>query len=384
MRANGTRRWDNHSMDPSAIVIPAELRPSDGRFGSGPSKVRPEAVAALASSASGYLGTSHRRPPVTSIVGRLRDGLVELFSLPHDYEVVVGNGGATAFWDAMVFSLVERVSQHYVFGEFSSKCADAARRAPHLGAPQVIESEPGAHPALAGCDGCDVCALTHNETSTGVMMPVERPGPEALVAVDATSGAGGLAVDPAEFDVYYFALQKSFASDGGLWVALCSPSALERVERITRSGRYIPASLDLGLALEYSRKNQTHNTPALATLFLAVEQIDWINDRGGLPWAVARCDHSAELLYSWAEGSSWATPYVTRPEQRSRVVGTVDLDDRVDAGAVARALRANGIVDTEPYRKLGRNQLRIGMYPAIEPGDVAAVTRSIDYVVTVL
>ncbi len=371
-------------VNPQEIVIPAELRPLDGRFGSGPSKVRPEAVAALARSASGYLGTSHRQAGVRSMVGRLRTGLRQLFSLPEGYEVVLGNGGTTVFWDAMVFCLIERRSLHYVFGEFSAKCAEAARRAPHLDDPQIVESQPGTRPGFVAPGDCDLCALTHNETSTGVMMPVERPDTGALVAVDATSGAGGLPVDPRAFDVYYFALQKSFASDGGLWVALCSPDALERIQAISRSGRYIPASLDLGVALEQSRQDQTLNTPALATLFLAVEQIDWINDQGGLEWAAARCDRSAEIVYSWAEGSPRAAPFVTEPAHRSRVVATIDLEPRIEAAAVTRTLRVNGILDTEPYRKLGRNQLRIGMYPAIEPDDVAALTRCIDYVIDTL
>jgi phosphoserine aminotransferase len=362
-------------------VIPAELLPSDGRFGSGPSKVRAEAVAALARSASSYLGTSHRQEGVTSMIGRLRAGLRELFSLPGGYEVVLGNGGTTVFWDALVFSLVERKSHHYVFGEFSAKCAAVARRAPHLEAPDVAESEPGTHPPLGACGDCDLHALTHNETSTGVMMPVERPDAQTLVAVDATSGAGGLRVDPRAFDVYYFALQKSFASDGGLWVALCSPAALDRMEAVSRSGRYIPASLDLRIALEHSRRNQTYNTPALATLFLATEQVEWMIDNGGLEWATARCDRSADVLYSWAEQSDWMMPFVRAPQQRSLVVATVDVTQDVEAPSIIRALRANGIVDTEPYRKLNRNQLRIGMYPAIEPDDVGALTKSIDYVV---
>ena len=372
------------SVEAEDIVIPERLRPLDGRFGSGPSKVRQEAVVALARNASSYLGTSHRQEGVTSMVRRLREGLRRLFVLPDGYEVILGNGGTTVFWDAMVFSLVDSKSQHYVFGEFSAKCADAARRAPHLDGPEVVESEPGTHPPPVRSEGCDLYALTHNETSTGVMMPVQRRDSKGLIAVDATSGAGGLRVDPAEFDVYYFALQKGFASEGGLWVALCSPAAIERVEAIARSGRYVPASLDLRLALEHSRKDQTYNTPALATLFLAVEQVEWINHNGGLEWAAARCDSSAALLYGWAERSGRVAPFVAVEDERSRVVATIDVDESIDAGSVTRALRANRIVDTEPYRKLGRNQLRIGTFPAIDPDDVAALTRSIDFVLDAL
>ncbi len=361
-------------------MIPPDLRPRDGRFGSGPSKVRPEAVAALAAAAPGYLGTSHRQSGVRSMVGRARAGLTELFALPDGYEVVLGNGGSTAFWDALAFGLVRSRSRHYVFGEFSAKCAAAVRSAPHLNEPEIVESPPGAHPEPVPSDVADVYALTHNETSTGVAMPVRRVAPRALIAVDATSAAGGLPVDPEQFDVYYFAPQKCFASDGGLWIALCSPDAIERIEAISSSARYVPASLDLAVALENSRKDQTYNTPALATLFLMVEQIDWMLANGGLGWAVGRCARSADILYSWAEASDFATPFVSSPAQRSHVVGTIDFDEAVDARAVAAALRANGIVDTEPYRKLGRNQLRIGMYPAIEPEDVGLLTSCIDFV----
>ena len=365
---------------PRDIVIPPELRPLDGRFGSGPSKVRPEAVAALAAAAPGYLGTSHRQSGVRSVVRRVREGLAELFGLPDGYEVVLGNGGSTAFWDALAFGLVESRSRHYVFGEFSSKCAAAVRAAPHLNEPEVIEAEAGSHPEHVPSDVADVYALTHNETSTGVAMPVRRVAPQGLVAVDATSAAGGLPVDPSQFDVYYFAPQKCFASDGGLWIALCSPAAIERIESISASGRYVPPSLDLKVALDNARKDQTYNTPALATLFLMAEQIDWMLASGGLEWTVGRCARSADVLYSWAEASELATPFVRDPAQRSAVVATIDFADRVDAPAVAAALRANGIVDTEPYRKLGRNQLRIATYPAIGPEDVTQLTRCIDYV----
>lgn len=362
------------------IVIPEELRPRDGRFGSGPSKVRPEAVAALASAAGGYLGTSHRQSGVRSMVGRLRAGLRSLFDLPEGYEVVLGNGGSTYFWDALAFCLVDSRSRHYVFGEFSSKCAAAASAAPHLHEPEVVRSEYGSHPELLPSDEADLYALTHNETSTGVAMPVRRVAPPGLVAVDATSAAGGLAVDPAQFDVYYFAPQKCFASDGGLWIALCSPAALERIERLTSSTRYVPASLDLQTAVENSLKDQTYNTPALATLFLMVEQVDWILDNGGLRWAVGRSARSADILYSWAERNPRTKPFVAEPDQRSAVVGTIDFEGTSDAARIAAVLRANGIVDTEPYRKLGRNQLRIAMYPAIDPEDVERLTKCVDYV----
>ena len=366
------------------IMIPAELRPSDGRFGSGPSKVRPEAIAALSSAAGGFLGTSHRKATVKDVVGRLRSGLRELFKLPDGYEVLLGNGGTTAFWDAMVFGLIERRSFHLVFGEFSSKFAQAAALAPHLGEPRIVEAEPGTAPDLVPQEDVDLYALTHNETSTGVSMPVRRPSPRGLVAVDATSAAAGLRVDPRNFDVYYFAPQKGFASDGGLWVALCSPAALERIHTISATERYVPPSLDLKIALENSVKDQTYNTPALVTLFLMVEQLEWILHNGGLEWSAARCDRSADILYSWAESSKVAEPFVKDPANRSHVVGCIDFADGADAAAIATVLRANGIVDTEPYRKLGRNQLRIAMYPAIEPADIEALTGCIGYVVEAL
>ena len=368
--------------DPTTVRIPHDLLPGDGRFGCGPSKVRPEAVAALAEAAPGYLGTSHRQPRVRSVVERLRTGLSALFALPEGYEVALGNGGATVFWDIATFCLIARRSQHLSFGEFSSKFAAAAAAAPHLEDPEVVVGEPGTHPAPAPRAGIDLYALTHNETSTGVAMPILRPAGAdagALVAVDATSGAGGLRVDPSEFDAYYFAPQKCFASDGGLWVALLSPAAIARVESIRGGGRWIPASLDLGIAIEQSRLQQTYNTPALATLFLAVHQLEWMLENGGLDWAASRSERSAATLYAWAERSDFATPFVADPEQRSAVVGTIDLVPELDAGWVSKALRANGIVDTEAYRKLGRNQLRIGMFPAVEPDDVAALTACVDH-----
>ncbi len=364
------------------IVIPFELLPGDGRFGCGPSKVRPEAVAALAAAGETWLGTSHRQPPVRDVVGSIREGLTELFGLPNGWEVVLGNGGSTVFWDIATFGLIDRRSEHLVFGEFSSKFAESARRAPHLDEPLVVSSEPGTHPRPEPDDAVDAYALTHNETSTGVMMALTRPG-DGLVLVDATSAAGGLPWSPAEVDVYYFAPQKCFASDGGLWLACCSPEAIERIERIAASGRWMPASLDLRVALENSRANQTYNTPALATLFLLDQQVRWMLDRGGLEWCVGRCQRSADILYGWAEERAFARPFVEEVSQRSTVVATIDLEG-VDAGVVSAVLRDNGIVDTESYRKLGRNQIRIGMFPAVEPDDVAALTRCIDHVVVEL
>ncbi|GIH75954.1 phosphoserine transaminase [Planobispora longispora] len=363
------------------IVIPSDLKPADGRFGCGPSKVRPEQLAALAASGSSVLGTSHRQKPVKSLVGRVRAGLSELFSLPEGYEVVLGNGGTTAFWDIAAFGLIRERSQHLHFGEFSSKFASVAAKAPWLGDPSVIKSEVGSHPEAVTEAGVDVYALTHNETSTGVAMPIKRVGEEgSLVLVDATSGAGGLPVDISETDVYYFAPQKSFASDGGLWIALMSPAALARVEEIAGSGRYIPEFFSLPIAIDNSAKDQTYNTPAVATLFLLAEQIEWMNGNGGLAWTTARTADSAGRLYTWAEKTSYTTPFAG-PEFRSDVVGTIDFADGVDAAAVAKTLRANGIVDTEPYRKLGRNQLRIAMFPSVDPADVEALTHCIDYVV---
>ena len=364
------------------IRIPADLLPADGRFGCGPSKVRPEQVRGLLDHAVDYLGTSHRQAPVKKVVARVRSGLSQLFSAPDGYEILLGNGGTTAFWDAATFGLIEERSQHLSFGEFSSKFAAAAAAAPFLKDPEVIESEPGTHPDAVARDDVDLYAFTHNETSTGVMMQLRRPaGSTGLVAVDATSGAGGLRFDPAEVDVYYFAPQKCFASDGGLWLALCSPAALERIGVISRSGRWIPASLDLSVALDNSTKDQTYNTPALATLLMLAEQVEWMLSNGGLEWAASRSDRSADTLYSWADASEYAACFVTDPAERSRVVGTVDLAEGIDAAGVSGVLRANGVVDTDSYRKLGRNQLRVGMFPAIEPDDVAALTRCVDHVV---
>ena len=375
---------DPTATDPTTIVLSAELRPSDGRFGSGPSKVRIEAVQALAARAGDYLGTSHRQATVKSVVGRVRAGIAELFGLPDGYEVILGNGGTTAFWDAASFGLIEARSQHLVCGEFSSKFATVTRTAPQLGDPEVIESAPGTHPSPHANADVDAYCWPHNETSTGVMLPIQRPEgatDDQLVLIDGTSGAGGLRFDPRQTDVYYFAPQKSFGSDGGMWLAAVSPAAVARIERLAASDRWVPASLDLGIALDQSRLDQTYNTPALATVFLLADQIDWMLGRGGLDWAAGRCDHSAEILYGWAEASAVATPYVEKPSERSHVVGTIDFDNSVDATAIAKALRANGIVDTEPYRKLGRNQLRIAMFPAVEPDDVAILTRAIDHII---
>ena len=366
------------------IEIPHDLLPADGRFGCGPSKVRPEAVAALAAEGGEYLGTSHRQAGVRFMVSRLRNGLAEMFALPDGYEVLLGNGGTTGLWDALTFGLIAGRSQHLSFGEFSSKFATAAAAAPHLDEPEVITAEPGTRPTAVASAEVDLYALTHNETSTGVAMPIARPAPDGIVAVDATSAAGGMRFDPSEVDAYYFAPQKCLASDGGLWLMACSPAAIERIETIAASDRWVPASLDLGIALENSRKDQTYNTPALATIFLAVQQIEWVNQHGGLEWAASRCDRSSGTLYAWAEASAYATPYVADPADRSRVVATIDLDDAIDATTVSKVLRANGIVDTESYRKLGRNQLRIATFPAIEPDDVEALTRCIDHVAAAL
>jgi len=365
--------------DIPSIQIPTELLPSDGRFGSGPSKVRIDALRRLAETGSGFLGTSHRRPGVRSVVGRIRAGLAEFFSLPAGYEVLLGNGGATAFWDAAAVSLIQARSQHLVFGEFSARFAAAARQSPHLKPPDLIESPPGTHPEPRANPEVDVYALTHNETSTGVMAPIRRPSPHGLVVVDATSAAGGLAVDPAEFDVYYFSPQKGFGSEGGLWLALCSPAAIERIGSLDRSRRWVPASLDLAIALEQSRLDQTYNTPALATLWLLSDQIEWFLANGGLPWAGQRSANSAEILYSWAARTSFATPFVSDAAARSLVVGTIDLEG-ISADQVAAVLRTNRIVDIESYRKLGRNQIRVGMFPGIDPSDIEALTACIDYV----
>ncbi|MGI8647189.1 MAG: phosphoserine transaminase [Mycobacteriales bacterium] len=370
-------------MTVAADAIPTDLLPRDGRFGSGPSKVRMESLDALRAVGMSYLGTSHRKTTVKTQVARLRRGIAELFSLPEGYEVLLSNGGTTAFWDTAVFSLIHQRAQFLSFGEFGGKFAKAAE-APFLSAPVVISAKPGSAPSFAPTPDIDVYATPHNETSTGVAVPVLRPSgidSDALILHDATSAAGGIAVDVAHSDVYYFAPQKCFGSDGGLWVALASPAAIERAERVKASGRYIPAFLDLMTVIENSRLDQTYNTPALATIFLMAEQVDWFNAHGGLSWCAQRTASSAAILYGWAQASSYATPFVADPQLRSPVVGTIDFDPRVDAEAVAKILRAHGVVDTESYRKLGRNQLRIAMFPGIDPADVEALTGCIDYVV---
>lgn len=367
-----------------ALTIPADLSPADGRFGAGPSKVRTAQVAALAEAAPHYLGTSHRKPGVKDQVKRVREGLATLFDVPEGYEVILGNGGATAFWDIATFGLLRDRAQFLSFGEFGSKFAKAAKVAPHLGDPTIITSDPGDAPDFSAEAGVDAYATPHSETSTGVAITPAKPADaddDALLLVDATSAAGGLDIDVSTVDVYYFSPQKCFASDGGLWLALFSPAALARAEEITASGRWTPEFLNLATAISNSRLEQTYNTPALATIYLMAEQIDWFNANGGLPWTTARTADSASRLYGWAERTSYTSPYVADPAKRSNVIGTIDFDDAVDAAAVAKVLRANGIVDTEPYRKLGRNQLRIAMFPAIDPDDVEALTASIDYVV---
>jgi phosphoserine aminotransferase len=366
------------------IQIPAELKPADGRFGAGPSKIQTGHLDALAATGSSLMGTSHRQAPVKNTVGRVREGLAALFDLPDGYEVVLGNGGATAFWDIAAFGLIEKKSQHLTFGEFSSKFASSVKAAPWLDAPSVISSDPGSRPEASAEAGVDVYAWAHNETSTAVMAPVVRPAGAdegSLVLIDATSGAGGLPVELTESDVYYFAPQKCFASDGGIWFGLFSPAAIERAERIAASDRYVPPFFDLKTAIDNSRLNQTYNTPSVATLFLMAEQLDWMNSQGGLKGMVERTTASSNALYGWAERTAYTTPYVTDPSHRSLVIGTIDFDDSIDAAQVAKVLRANGIVDTEPYRKLGRNQLRIAMYPAIDPADVEQLTKAIDFVV---
>jgi phosphoserine aminotransferase len=364
------------------IRIPVELLPRDGRFGSGPSKVRPEEVETLAGTGTTYLGTSHRQGTVRFMVAALRNGIAELLSLPDGYELALGNGGTTAFWDAATFGLIDQRSQHLSYGEFSSKFAACAAAAPHLGDPEIIESAPGTVPTPKANPDVDAYCFTHNETSTGVALaPVRPEGAEGLVLVDATSAAGGLRFDATQVDAYYFAPQKALASDGGLWLAALSPAAVERIERISSGDRWAPAFLDLGIALDNSRKDQTYNTPALATIFLAVQQVEWVLHNGGLPFAAGRCDRSAEILYGWADSRDYATPFVADPAIRSHVVATINLDDDVPAATVSAVLRQNLVVDTESYRKLGRNQLRIAMFPAIDPDDVEALTHCIDYVV---
>ncbi len=362
------------------ITIPAELIPADGRFGSGPSKVRQETLDALAGTGMSFMGTSHRRPAVRDVVARLQDGMRELFALPSDWEVMLGNGGATILWDALTFGFIDNKSQHLSFGEFGSKFAKAVSSAPHLDAPDIIESAMGDHPDLVADEGVDTYAFTHNETSTGVSMPVERPGGPGLMAVDATSAAGALRWDTSQADLYYFSPQKCFAGDGGLFVGLASPAAIERIERIAASDRWIPAGLNLGTALDNSRKNQTYNTPALATIFLTMHMTEWFNENGGLDFSAGRSETSSTHLYAWADSHELASTFVTDSAKRSNVVATIDIDDSISADTVSQVLRSNGIIDTEGYRKLGRNQLRLAMFPAIDPSDVEKLTASIDFV----
>lgn len=365
----------------SEIKIPAELLPSDGRFGAGPSKVRAEQITALQAASKTILGTSHRQNAVKAQVGRVREGLASLYNLPAGYEVVLGNGGSTAFWDAATFQLIEDKAQFLSFGEFGAKFASGAKAAPHLSEPEIIKAEPGDAPTFSPAAGIDTYCTPHNETSTGVAIEIKRPTDSGLIVVDATSAAGGLAVNPTEFDVYYFAPQKSFGSDGGLWLAIMSPAAIARIEKISSSDRWTPAFLDLAIALENSRLNQTYNTPAVATIVMMAAQLDWMNENGGIAWCAARTQESANRLYSWAEANELTTPFVTDPAKRSNVVATIDFVDSIDATQITKALRANGILDVEPYRKLGRNQIRVAMFPAVEPTDVSQLTKSIDYVI---
>ena len=362
-------------------TLPQELIPGDGRFGCGPSKVRPAQLQAISDSAA-IMGTSHRQAGVKDVVGSVREGLSELFSLPEGHEIVLSLGGATAFWDAASFGLIRNKSAHLTYGEFSGKFATVSKKAPWLDAPEIVEAEPGTAPSPSQLDNADadVVAWAHNETSTGAMVDVSRPAGDALVLIDATSGAGGLPVDIAQTDAYYFSPQKCFASDGGLWLAAFSPAAIERVEEIAATDRYIPAFLDLKTAVDNSRKNQTYNTPAVGTLVMLDNQVQWMNENGGLDGMVKRTTESSSHLYSWAEGRDGANPFVTPASARSLVVGTIDFDESIDAAQIAKILRANGILDTEPYRKLGRNQLRIGMFPAIDPEDVKKLTAAIDWI----
>lgn len=362
-------------------TLPQDVIPADGRFGCGPSKIRPEQIATIARGEKSIMGTSHRQPAVKNVVASVREGLAELFQLPEGYEIILSLGGATAFWDAATFGLIEQRSGHLTYGEFSQKFATAAKKAPWLDEPVVVSAEPGDAPAPQAMEGVDLIGWAHNETSTGAMVPVTRPaGTDALIAIDATSGAGGLPVDLSQADVYYFSPQKCFASDGGLWFAAMSPRALERIEKINASGRFIPAFLNLQTAVDNSRKEQTYNTPAVATLLMMDNQIQWMNAGGGLAGMVARTTESSNALYNWAEARPETTPFVTDPAKRSLVVGTIDFADNIDAARVAKILRANGIVDVEPYRKLGRNQLRVGMFPAIDSADIVKLTKAIDFI----
>jgi phosphoserine aminotransferase len=365
-----------------AIKIPAGLLPQDKRFCSGPSKVRQETMQNLTEIAPTYMGYSHRQKRVKDMIGRLRTGMTELFQLPAGYEVALGNGGTNAYWDALIFNFIEKKSQHLGFGEFSTKFAKQVQKAPFLDEPDLLTAEPGTHPELNPNESIDTYALTHNETSSGVSMEVVRPqGTSGLVTVDATSAAGGMRVDPAQFDVYYFSPQKCFAGDGGLWISLFSPAALERIERLAKSDRWIPASVSIQLAIDNSRANTTYNTPALASIFLVVDQVEWMLNNGGLEWAASRCEQSSQIMYSWAEASAFARPFVEKPDERSPVTCTINLDDSINFEDVVTVLNNNGISGTDPYRALKQNQLRIATFPAVEPADIEALTKCIDYVV---
>ncbi len=365
-----------------ALTIPTELLPSDGRFGCGPAKVRPEALAALAATGASLMGTSHRQPPVKRLVAEIAEGLRTLYALPDDYEIVLGNGGSTLFWDVATFCLIERQAACGVFGEFSSKFAAAVSRTPWLADAARTEVPPGGAVVPEAVADADVYAWAHNETSTGAVAPVQRiagASELALTVVDATSAAGGIPADLTAADAYYFAPQKAFSSDGGLWLAILSPAAVARAERLA-SERWVPDSLNLATALANSRADQTLNTPAVATLFLLREQLRWLLERGGMDFAASRTSASAATLYDWAEASPVASPFVADPAHRSPVVGTIDFADSVSAPDLCRTLRANGIVDVEPYRKLGRNQIRVGMFPSVEPADVEAFVACVDWV----
>jgi phosphoserine aminotransferase len=366
------------------IKIPTDLLPADGRFCSGPSKVRSETMTNLSEIAPTYMGFSHRQPRVKDMIKRLRTGMSELFQLSDGYEVALGNGGTNAFWDALIFGFIEKKSQHLGFGEFSAKFAKQVHKAPFLDDPEVFTTNPDTHPELQPNDSIDTYALTQNETSSGVKMDVVRPNAQGLVTVDATSAAGGMRVDPNAFDVYYFSPQKCFAADGGLWISLLSPAALERIDKIKNSDRWIPASVDLQLAIDNSRKNTTYNTPALATIFLIVDQVEWILSNGGLDWASNRCEASSQVMYEWAENSKYATPFVSNPDDRSPVTCTINLEDDINFEDVVNVLNNNGISGTDPYRALKENQLRIATFPAVETDDVEALTKCIDYVVEAL
>ena len=373
------------------ISIPKNMLPSDGRFGCGPSKIRGKQIEALSEAGHTLLGTSHRQTPVKHVVASIREGLAEYFAIPDGWQVVLGNGGASAFWEVACASLISRKAAFGSYGSFSGKFAASAAKAPFLEEPVVFKAEYGSCAIPEYTEGVDAYCWAQNETSTGVAAPVQRVAgsldQHALTLIDATSGAGGLPIDIAQTDAYYFSPQKVFGSDGGLWVAILSPDAVERAEAVERSAelegarRWVPPFLSLTQALANSKKDQTLNTPAIATLVMLNEQVKWLNNKGGLDWAATRCAKSADTLYQWAERSDYAKPFVTDPAIRSHVVVTIDLDESIQASTVVAVLQDNGIVDTSGYRKLGRNQLRIGVFPSVKPSDVEALTHCIDYVV---